>query len=392
MDWETRTDDLDQLCNICRQSRILEAGLLDGQIEYGTLAELRTRQKCPFCTLLCYLIHLNVEQDCAIIHVERLKASIRQSDSFPRSIFIIHVGRWFCGVIEELSRVDKANLVIVNEPKYNPIDMDKIRRWIDGRSEIKESRNEPGRDHKETNLWVDWLPSLPPIDITLIDVVEQKLVRASSSTRYLALSYVWGQVKMLECLISTRARLEQPGSLSMMRGEIATTIQDAIDFTARLHERYLWVDSLCIEQDNSSQKHAQIAQMNAVYNHAVATIIPITAPNAQSTIPGIRPGSRIPSQADAWICGRAFQISPPSLHQYLAYGYSAYESRGWTFQERLLSKRCLFFTNESLYCYSRGQVLSDSTFKVWYGFDAAVQCIDPIGYQLRKSRLAKMES
>ena len=265
MDWETRTEDLDQLCHICHQSKILEVDRLSEKIEYGTLAELRTRQKCPFCKLLCYLIHPNMEQDCAIIHVEHLKPSMMPSESFFRSNFIIHVGRCFCGVIEELTGVDKANLVIFNEPKYTPIDMDEVRGWIDGRNDIEESRNEPGRDHKETNLWVDWLPSLPPIDITLIDVVEQKLVRASSSTRYLALSYVWGQVKMLECLISTRARLEQPGSLSMMRGEIATTIQDAIDFTARLHERYLWVDSLCIEQDNSSQKHAQIAQMNAVY-------------------------------------------------------------------------------------------------------------------------------
>jgi hypothetical protein len=33
------------------------------------------------------------------------------------------------------------------------------------------------------------------------------------------------------------------------------TIQDAITLTFRLHNRYLWIDSLCLEQDNWSQKH-----------------------------------------------------------------------------------------------------------------------------------------
>jgi hypothetical protein len=78
-----------------------------------------------------------------------------------------------------------------------------------------------------------------PTDITLIDVDEQCLIRASTRMRYLALSYVWGGFSGLQTTSKNRAQLEQAGSLEMAEGEIPAVIRDAITFVRAMRERYL---------------------------------------------------------------------------------------------------------------------------------------------------------
>ncbi|XTI87030.1 hypothetical protein V2W45_1485222, partial [Cenococcum geophilum] len=43
-------------------------------------------------------------------------------------------------------------------------------------------------------------------------------------------------------------------------------IRDAVDLVVTFQERFLWVDSLCTEQDNAAQKHGQIAQMDNIFH------------------------------------------------------------------------------------------------------------------------------
>ncbi|PSN62948.1 hypothetical protein BS50DRAFT_455258, partial [Corynespora cassiicola Philippines] len=89
---------------------------------------------------------------------------------------------------------------------------------------------------------------------------------------YLALSYVWGSAKTIQTTKTNIGALEKQNSLIMHAGSLPRTIRDAMTFVKRLGQRYLWVDSLCIVQDDGVEKHSQIAMMHEIYSAAYVTI------------------------------------------------------------------------------------------------------------------------
>lgn len=58
--------------------------------------------------------------------------------------------------------------------------------------------------------------------------------------------------------------LERPNGLSMDDKRLPRTITDAMLLVSRYDERYVWVESLCIMQDDAENKHDQIALMDAI--------------------------------------------------------------------------------------------------------------------------------
>lgn len=120
------------------------------------------------------------------------------------------------------------------------------------------------------------------------------MVKAAIDWRYLALSYVWGSQCTLRKAIALESELAQPGSLK--KHYVPRTIYDAISLTCRLGEKYLWVDSLCIIQDDKPSMQSQILAMDKVYAIAVATIVAASGDHADSGLPGVRPGARTPFQ------------------------------------------------------------------------------------------------
>lgn len=193
------------------------------------------------------------------------------------------------------------------------------------------------------------------IDLTLIDVANLCLVRTSSRERFCALSYVWGGVTGLKTTTQNRAILEVPGSLgNHSHGSlIPRSIREAIVLVSTIGERFLWVDALCIEQDNDAQKHSQIQQMDIVYSHALLTIVALSGTSANSPLPGVSPGTRHPrSMATSVAVPNSelpilFYAEDVNLREELA--RSVYNERAWTFQERLLAKRCLFLCENRAY-------------------------------------------
>jgi Heterokaryon incompatibility protein (HET) len=54
---------------------------------------------------------------------------------------------------------------------------------------------------------------------------------------------------------------------------LPATLEDAMLLVKDLGERYLWIDTLCIIQDDAQSKHRNIRQMGLVYSRAFATIV-----------------------------------------------------------------------------------------------------------------------
>jgi hypothetical protein len=124
----------------------------------------------------------------------------------------------------------------------------------------------------------------------LIDVEEICIVEAPQGQEYVALSYVWGQAEMLRLQRSNLEFLQKRGSLNLMT--MPATIADAAEVTKAIGERYLWVDALCIIQDDDADKTYFIPNMDTVYGCALLTIIALSGEGASAGLPGIRHGSR----------------------------------------------------------------------------------------------------
>jgi Heterokaryon incompatibility protein (HET) len=202
------------------------------------------------------------------------------------------------------------------------------------------------------------------IDVTLVDVERMCLVRASTRLPFVALSYVCklipivvyigpnqrltplgGGLSGLMTTSTNREQLEQPGSLKNLNSEISATIRDAITMVGRTGEKWLWCDQLCIEQDNPSQKHSSIQQMDVIYRQSLFTIVALSASQSSDTLPGIRPRSMREEERIEEINGRRFvaRAYSPLRNQI---SHCIYETRGWTFSERMLSPRCLYVTED----------------------------------------------
>ena len=184
--------------------------------------------------------------------------------------------------------------------------------------------------------------------LLVIDVFEDCLAALTQSAPYLALSYVWGRRKTFYLTRSNHSTLLSKGALRHNWDKIPCTIRDAIVLTARLGFRYLWVDQLCIVQDDEENKSKHIQQMYSIYANASITIVAADGEHADHGLKGIRGGSggpRSPQEIlDFSPLGKII-MSPTSL-EYCE--KPMYFSRGWTYQEYHLSNRLLVFIGDKV--------------------------------------------
>lgn len=185
--------------------------------------------------------------------------------------------------------------------------------------------------------------------IMLLDVWKRVMVRANPDTRYIALSYVWDYVD----------REGYPGFKDgFPEGctvpKLPCIMEDSIAIVKQLEERFLWIDLLCIDQNNPVIKKMQIKQMNIVYSHAELTIVVLARSNVHGGIPGVRPNTRNVEHHGIRVDGQDFAVGTIWNHYHTIAG-STWNTRGWTLEEGMLSRRCLVFgPNEMLFDCASG--------------------------------------
>ncbi|KAK4233672.1 heterokaryon incompatibility protein-domain-containing protein [Achaetomium macrosporum] len=180
-------------------------------------------------------------------------------------------------------------------------------------------------------------------DFRCIDVEEDCLVILPAGCRYSALSYVWGPKKFFSTVTSNVKSLEEPGALrkSEYLDQIPPTIKDAIHVAKEIGMRHLWVDNLCIIQDDPEIKGETIKKMDLVYAAADLVIVAAGSETAYSGIAGVHPGSRTSRQPIEEIAP-GFRLAFRSRYANSMEGVP-YKSRGWTFQETHFALRSLVF-------------------------------------------------
>jgi hypothetical protein len=110
--------------------------------------------------------------------------------------------------------------------------------------------------------------------------------------RYVALSYVWGDPQVHQTTKANRAHLGHPGNLVEDGFVPPRTVRDAMLLTEMIGVQYLWVDSLCIIQDDEEFKIEQINAIDQIYNCATLTMIAAHDSNANAELPGVSQTTR----------------------------------------------------------------------------------------------------
>ncbi|KAK2754953.1 hypothetical protein CKAH01_05967 [Colletotrichum kahawae] len=134
---------------------------------------------------------------------------------------------------------------------------------------------------------------------------------------------------------------EIPELFDHSRACLGSTI-DAITLTKLLGYQYLWVDKYCIDQSNVSELSDQISKMDLIYNNAEATIVAAAGPDETYGLPGVNTTTRS-KQDVVHVDGTAIFNMGPHPAVYIE-RESRWWKRGWTFQEGLLSRRRITFT------------------------------------------------
>ena len=186
-----------------------------------------------------------------------------------------------------------------------------------------------------------------PVGLRLIDVKKMCIILASSHSRYISLSYVWGNTRTAQLTTQNKSSMEKEFALSKRADILGQTILDAIQLVGNLGKRYLWCDQLCIIQDDPKEKSGQISQMGLIYSQALLGIVAAGGDNADAPLPGLILSSRSVAQDTAVVQGLRLMVPLPTLSQQL--NTSASNTRGWAFQESLLCRRSLMFTSRQVY-------------------------------------------
>lgn len=179
-------------------------------------------------------------------------------------------------------------------------------------------------------------------------------IDATADRQYLALSHCWGLVPIIRTLKSNFGKHRK----DIPTAELSKTFREAVQATRKLGFRYIWIDSMCIIQDDSADWAAEAATMCDVYQHATLTIAAAHAPGGDigcfaerdgllnlpfyvEFLPSASLGSRLPITVQFTTYGR-----PQS--QDLGGGDPALYGRAWVLQEQLLSPRLLIFDGAQL--------------------------------------------
>ncbi|KAI1412156.1 HET-domain-containing protein [Hypoxylon sp. FL1857] len=191
-------------------------------------------------------------------------------------------------------------------------------------------------------------PSLPSI-LLAVGNKHTHLVDAADQLRerYVALSYCWGPEEQ-----KTLLKKENKQQLfdDIPFENLDATVQDAVTVTRSLGFQYLWIDALCIVQDDKEAKAREITRMHEVYRNATVTLIPSRAAGVREGFLSKREsaGSTWPHcifqfpyvDGDSTVPGRTVILAG---NDFPAHQNDPWAERAWTLQEGLMSGRYVKF-------------------------------------------------
>ncbi|RDL32964.1 uncharacterized protein BP5553_08403 [Venustampulla echinocandica] len=349
---------VESLCEYC--SKIPPGKSAPGQTDEWTLGswERVKRSSCAYCRIVVSALQTLWQTEAAPVTGALSNGSevklywFSASGPGGRGAFTIDpagLQSWICmaAIVRNTpSTIQTHYLKPVIEAEF---DVGRLSEWISICSQAHSERC--------TLKALDFERSFPGLDfLRFIDVRQDSIVELRTVPRYLALSYVWGEVANVRLTTGNRLSLLLPGAIRKIWYKIPQTIRDAIELVRRLDARYLWVDTLCLMQNDPTDLTSGVNVMDQVYERSWVAIIAASGHNANAGLPGIREGSRFVSRATR-ITGEVSVGLYVPLDRLLK--RSVYTSRAWTFQEELLPRRAVYFTEKRVFFRCREDMYTE---------------------------------
>ena len=188
----------------------------------------------------------------------------------------------------------------------------------------------------------------------LIEIQSSEYIRLCdnlpSGTPYVALSYCWGDRKLMSG--PENKEIDEGQTLTTNVGprhgwfpiaSVPTTVRDALRIVYAMGLRYAWVDALCVLQD---QALSGVAKMHKVYANALFTLCACATTRATQ---------KLLDRRYAWsertepcrLGGQWLTTSDMSLNELRL--RSPLAGRAWTLQEERLSPRMLYISSSRVY-------------------------------------------
>lgn len=218
------------------------------------------------------------------------------------------------------------------------------------------------------------------------DVTSVRLISTTQSSdyEYVALSHRWGIKKPALTLRCNMQERMQGFSVSTL----PRTFRDAMTSTRGLGYEFIWIDSLCIIQDDEADWVYECPRMSIIYRGAVVTIATPAAPDSSA---GFLHERKAVSSEDYKPCPLQYRDEEGAPRGSIKFWYpgchseavpqsrpesstppqdvlrqqpgSVLENRGWILQEWLLSTRVLYFGSYQMYfeCLSTARFESTHT-------------------------------
>lgn len=183
--------------------------------------------------------------------------------------------------------------------------------------------------------------------------------RVPKGSRYVALSYCWGGIKP-DCTTTTATVRDRMKRIPWHT--LPATFRDAIKFTRSLGVDYLWIDSVCIIQGDEGDWKKESGNMFHVYKNSYATLAALDGADSNQGLRGSSNKAMSELVAELQMEERRWPVYIHPLHYLTGRKWERWPAheiigdeencpllvRAWTYQERMVSPRMLFFTNSEV--------------------------------------------
>jgi Heterokaryon incompatibility protein (HET) len=238
----------------------------------------------------------------------------------------------------------------IHMPQESKWDLDTSTRWIKQQL-LHCDKNHPDckSDHEEPSI-------LPTRVLDLGENPRDTSIHLHQTNNsfgvYATLSHCWGLVQPLTTTQDTYPQRLEGIALT----ELPNTFRDAVLVTRKLGIRYLWIDSLCIIQGDKTDWEMESSRMAGVYSNAYVNLAASSSRDCRGGL--FRDGRarylEIRREDEGSINYQVFvRLGLEAGHRSCLHIWAHSLStplldRAWVYQERVLSKRFVQFTNSEL--------------------------------------------
>lgn len=263
------------------------------------------------------------------------------------------------GSLDECASIFEINSERLPESVMSPAGIFTLKQWVFGNSKEKTALKtlyRPTRllhvgDRKESGL---------------IHLVESHTYpgMGEKPQPYLALSYCWGSKPPR---LTTTKRNYAHLKASISYNDMPKAYQDTVRVARALGVKYIWIDALCIIQDDVADWEKESQAMSEIFRNSLVTIIPLRTTSSDEGFLERNFNLKVHYHSTKWNISGSFFLrhipfsydnaessirAAPSFSDRpvsLELQNSVWKTRGWTFQEDMFAMRKLYFGQLMMY-------------------------------------------